>query len=95
MSKHTKGSWEVLDFGDGPQVDADTGPVAVLVGFRKTRLANGRLIAAAPELLEAIKAMLRTAPAFLPDGADKWAIDDYATAIKAASEAIAKAEGKE
>jgi len=44
MSKHTKGSWEVLDFGDGPQVDADTGPVAVLVGFRKTRLANARLM---------------------------------------------------
>jgi len=55
MSKHTKGSWEVLDFGDGPQVDADTGPVAVLVGFRKTRLANARLIAAAPELLNLAK----------------------------------------
>jgi len=102
MSKHTPGPWKIAQ----QYKDEANYPIgAYRIGTDKRdghdvavvqcvyREANARLIAAAPELLLALKELLQTAPAFLPESADKWAIDDYAEALKNATKAIAKAEG--
>ena len=64
--KHTPGPWNRI-IADGytvrhPQIYSDTGPVANATWLGDGRLdelnANARLIAAAPELLEALEALL-------------------------------------
>lgn len=66
MKLHTPGPWARI-IADGyivrhPQIYSDTGPVANATWLGDSRLeelnANARLIAAAPELLEALEALL-------------------------------------
>lgn len=57
-------------------------------------LANARLIAAAPEMLEALKEQER-ADRLLEDGEDVAAMLSYADAKSIRSKAIAKAEGRD
>ena len=66
MSKHTKGPWDRI-IADGytvrhPQIYSGTGPVANATWLGDGRLeelnANASLIAAAPDLLEALEALL-------------------------------------
>lgn len=101
MSKHTKASWVLeSDTNDGglvwvimgPSQDPDlkVEPVAILSSASKE---DAQLIAAAPDLLAALKHFLREAPA-VPNSFGKHQIDDYAGAVKMAVDAIAKAEGK-
>lgn len=84
MSKHTPGPWTAdgtrVYIGDNPK---DVGSVA-----------NARLIAAAPDLLEALKGVVATncaqrALAY----PDTFADLSFAIAVDAARAAIAKAEG--
>lgn len=93
--KHTPGPW-VPEFGESCRVRAkqDGGKVAIMMNLkglhgligRRTGAevaANARLIAAAPELLEALEYIMGDSVSFLRD-----------TAIEKARSAIAKAEGK-
>ena len=87
MSGHTPGPW-VVDAGKPLMVLAESGGFAVLISeagrkVTTTDKANARLIAAAPDLLEAAKAM--TEPAGEIAYRERW------MALKAA---IAKAEGR-
>jgi len=81
--KHTPGPWEVFESHTGPYVidSAEQAAVCKLEWCLEAK-ANARLIAAAPELLDALRLVLAHAGALT--GAD-W------TAIRAA---IAKAEGE-
>lgn len=87
-AKHTPGPWEVSkDEGDVVVVSEDLPFIATVhtSALKGTQKANARLIAAAPELLEALK------------HAEKWmegwaSADPYIGYIRAA---IAKAEGKQ
>ena len=91
--KHTPGPWSVTWCNDGWCVEArpcgicethiygDAGSPSM-----PEREANARLIAAAPELLEAAKQALQV---FVDQG---W--DDDLSAAKSLKAAIAKAEGK-
>lgn len=82
MSKHTPGPWHIDDASYGQIVCSRTSDVAVV---RNTgglpHHGNARLIAAAPELLEALKAVLLIA-------------DRKHDAFDAARAAITKAEGR-
>jgi hypothetical protein len=78
---HTPGPWKVSDLDQRAVEGFDGFVVADVRNWPKTD--DARLIAAAPELLEALKAMLNA-----PD--EQADID----AIHAAERAIAKAEGK-
>lgn len=108
MSKHTPGPWKVFENPEGLPVVESTGPHADAVAhIRWARReadgaevdANARLIAAAPDLLEALrlaiqfveKPKLVDALRDLPDG---WAepVSRDAT-LQAARAAIAKATG--
>lgn len=93
MSKHTKGRWVSADYGDYKDYDGkcrvilgENGDIrtAVVLGFdTEENKANARLIAAAPELLDALKDALC---------ALECCGKDYPAASKARS-AIAKATG--
>ena len=95
MSKtvHTPGPWVVSDQGVGFEVDSNDGWQVAQAQQRpedgrgkpsSVRLANARLIAAAPDLLEALKKML-----------DVWEHGGIATyPIGEARAAIKKAEGQ-
>lgn len=101
MSKPT---WEILDFGDGPQVyTTDGNPIAVLIGYKKTRLANARLIATAPQLLETCKLTTEMLGLLKPlwgsvdastEGKTQYEIK-FGEIIKTMQLLIAKAEGRE
>ena len=96
--KHTKAPWEVLDYngvfcricsGKGRRIIA-TVPLGTP--------ANARLIAAAPDLLAALKALDAYWCEMLPDGppaddADHWLHADSRAVWRTARAAIAKAEG--
>ena len=99
MSKHSPGPWE-CDAGiippDGPERYADIytdGGDLIIARFNDLipeGRANGRLIAAAPELLEALKTLADEAwrnAGCMPDEA-------FHDAIAEARAAIAKAEGR-
>lgn len=82
--KHTPGPWLLNQYGE--PVDA-SGEVILAKGLALTNSdeakANSRLIAAAPELLEALKLLLAARKDF-----------ELMTAASAAETAIAKAEGR-
>lgn len=101
MSEHTPGPWKMTFEGypgmsepEMPDVIADGWPVLVpgpIDGSRPDRtleqaLANARLIAAAPSLLEACKKLLKEYVEADPDNYESWGARD-------ARAAIAKAEG--
>ncbi len=88
MTKHTAAPWHVgMPPPNGEQaIGAQNGMMVAVattgVGMKEETLANARLIAAAPELLEALKDLL-----------DKVSIDDWNEKVYyQAQAAIAKAE---
>lgn len=88
MTKHTPGSWEIVSDGIGAKVMAErtdrSGRFIVaelfFIGVNEESKANARLIAAAPELLEAVKLLIH------PKGVS------FMAAVEKAKAAIAKAE---
>lgn len=94
MSAHTKGPWLLKGCGGAPWIEAASGKAVALVVLRDVNenaevKANGHLMLAAPDLLDALKAVaLAEAPRECDCGGavcEMW---------KAARAAIAKAEGK-
>ena len=91
MSKHTPGPWEVSEFS--AHVLANETAVCKfesIHGMYPNYTTNARLIAAAPELLEALKDLLESA--YPPHELDDTPHDFYDAAKKKARAAIAKAE---
>jgi hypothetical protein len=95
MSAYTPGPWKVDDYADDPRIRSERYCIALVTGGldgdekpEPTRLANAHLIAAAPELLEAVRALLAASDHTLPS---EWRRDRPVSIAKAA---IAKAEGR-
>jgi hypothetical protein len=92
MSKHTPGPWVFYDdSNDGKtkriEIAARGKTVArIYHSVPKEDLPNARLIAAAPDLLEALEYMVNTCPAIDPSGGDAHTRARYA---------IAKATGEQ
>lgn len=71
MNTHTPGPWKIDTFGNIHQIIADGETVVARVTSQAANqkaetertTANARLIAAAPEMLEALEGLLREAPA--------------------------------
>ncbi len=84
--KHTPGPWKV----DDSRIDDMNGGIGKAVAFADRRRvnykANANLIAAAPEMYEALKAIVK-----VMDGSQPI---DYPGALMVAQYAIKKAEGK-
>jgi hypothetical protein len=99
MSKPTPGPWAVdaraalrVLAGD----DVTVCSTGCSVSQRDAWEANANLIAAAPDLLAALKALLAVAPAKAPAAGLIVGIEEqHAAAIAAARAAIAKAEGSQ
>ena len=106
MSKHTKGPWEVVRTDAGiivrteseKKTRAGASRYAAIGGFDRSdpeqlaeALANARLIAAAPELLEALEALVND---FGRDGYGGELEDGECRVIDMARNAIAKAIGE-
>lgn len=99
MSKHSPGPWTVSPTDDTVVIDADTREVAAIDGDYNDpdtwpqMEANALLIAAAPDILEALRLMLALHEASetrFPSPADTPAARAYAACVAA----IAKAEGR-
>ena len=99
MSAHTPGPWKVVNHPKVAHVDSQRSvgaggngmaSVAWLTGGALHQEANARLIAAAPELLEALE---RLASAWRRMGPRTATIDGKPTAVEQADAAIAKARG--
>ena len=101
-AKHTEGPWTLRplnkEIGEyeiiGPRHSDETGEseyIAVVCGGLPESAANARLIAAAPELLEALEKLLtavdKACGTAIPQGS-------FGAARKAARDAIAKATGE-
>ena len=90
MSEHTPGPWRVggvedLRHGRGRQIAADDAKICVVYGVRDPDVkANANLIAAAPEMLEALRSAMQCLDDFVGDG----------PTYRMVEAAIAKAEGK-
>lgn len=88
MSKYTPGPWETLAYISHEQqtdfILVKIGRRVHMVGYSDEDKANARLIAAAPELLEALEAILE----------DAFGGMDTLARIQAAEAAIAKAKGE-
>lgn len=103
MSKHTPGEWDVNQFSD---LDGDFHvqvvlksngcPLAHMYECGSETKANARLIAAAPELLEALQAAKNSLVAFkfLPGHGNAWEDSDEEN-LQAVDAAIAKATGEQ
>ena len=109
MSKHTQGPWMIYDDGDGEDSsdiinvwidDRDGGEkydIAAMLLDRPVgeRKANARLIASAPDLLEALENALADIKWLLVEGfdtnADECNIDGVRDTIAEIKQAIAKA----
>jgi hypothetical protein len=102
MNKHTPGPWNVSDHVNNNEIVVRSNDGDIVANLKCDRVhnsmngkteveANARLIARAPELLEA----LRKAEASMYSLHESNALDDedYA-ALKAVTQAIAKAEGR-
>jgi hypothetical protein len=97
--KHTPGPWRVGSWYDGrlPIVVADLADrsiIAELTGAKRAHEANAHLIAAAPDLLEALEGAqkaLRKALPFLPADSESIFCGEWLDEINAA---IAKAKGE-
>ena len=104
-TQHTPGPWELSnDHKPSPYVIRQVGRFGGLAsvkfhGFNKTerareeQTANARLIAAAPDLLEALKVTAWSLLKYQPPRAPKDPGTDASHALSIASAAIAKAEG--
>ena len=90
MSMHTQGPW----IADGAQVFTNETNVAQANGYRidrETVEANARMMAAAPELLEALRGMLALDEEHHQRG---HCDDDVCAEVRKALAAIAKATGE-
>lgn len=87
--KHTQGPWNLM-YPDNPFDGFVAGPddKLVAVGMGDDTRANARLIAAAPEILDALEQIVSLFPYF-PAGSDER------KALELAQEAIAKATGQD
>jgi hypothetical protein len=95
-SEYTPGPWShsgADDFGDYNIVHpADALAVAAVISNMRPPievLANARLIAAAPDMYEVLKALLE------PPLSLRWSAGKLGRALEAARVALAKAEGRE
>lgn len=96
-AKHTTGPWRVTIYGgfDAPRVWSDDGSIALIQHHEsgpQEGEANARLIAAAPELLDALESFLR-APSVGSGGPGSSTIVVQEFNLRAARAAIAKAKG--
>lgn len=94
MASPTPGPWRVGTSGDTHVIESKTGNWVCDCETHsvKDAQANARLIAAAPELLEACKEL---AELFAPDAFDGIGDSSGAIAIRLARAAILKAEGRQ
>ena len=104
MSEYTKGPWKA-ELGEVYEVrDAEDGRICIITNLRGRHglggrradgesASNARLIAAAPELLEALKEMVFVY-ADQERGYDYFLGKHVPTVLKTAKAAIAKAEGR-
>jgi hypothetical protein len=92
---HTPGPWWVEDsdhpMGEGREVYDGFGRTASVYGDTLTAEANARLIAAAPELLAALREVADGCARRLRKGKDQGDLDT----LRLCRTAIAKAEGRE
>lgn len=92
-AKHTPGPWQIegkYRGDDGSLYLSTMHPMPIfelvpIVGKEAEHLANARLIAAAPDLVEALRAIRKEARRNKPDPDQIWTL---------ANDAIAKAEGR-
>lgn len=101
--KHTHGPWEIQSQGPTEQVYVIDNRMSFVCrmeeGTQEQKTANALLIAAAPELLDALKearSMLETASRYFPKSIrnlDRFSLLNVLA--NAVNPAIAKAEGKE
>lgn len=103
MSKHTPGPWKWLHNLDGHSMtinkDSKT-PIAGISGMglhvgQDVAESNARLIAAAPDLLEAQRDLVNLAEAAMKQANNNGAEYDIDGELAAARAAIAKAEGQQ
>mgnify|MGYP003404126325 CR=1 FL=1 len=95
MTKFTKGPWVAdVDCHGTVLVGCDEQPIAdvTFVGHEGS-LANGQLIAAAPELFEALQEMMAWAGEIAGDNSDTEAAKIEISAVEKARAALAKATG--
>ena len=96
MSKPTPGPWKVTPDSFVMTDDRPSIGIAKVITHTKEFPANARLIAAAPDLLEALKSIewiTANCPAFCPDCGHDRAAGHHSKYCQLAA-AIAKAEGK-
>ncbi len=97
MKKFTAGPWRICDPTDGNEVLSAGGQTIAIVENWNTEGAVSRLIAAAPELLAACRAMMAIEAIWLPAVADEEHVGE-AQALHAARgkilAAIARATGE-
>ena len=86
MMTHTKGPWKVTQNDRGRSIVAENGVVVSL--FQSSLIGDMQLMAAAPDLLEAVEEIIELMDA-VNDG--QYAIDSFTT--QPAKEAIQKARG--
>jgi hypothetical protein len=92
-AKHTPGPWEVITDVDRFEIDSRTRCVAVTRDNRSDDAANAALIAAAPDMYEALAALVAAFDSRETDPA--WQMRPSTVAAwKASAAAIAKAEGR-
>ena len=100
MSAHTKGPWKLMGQGGLPWIEGPTGKTVALIALNDEAeensevQANGRLMAAAPELLDVARMALKVAQLEL--GVSDGTAPDFGPheLLNAARAAIAKAEGR-
>lgn len=102
MSKHTPGPWTYLRNPEGTRWIIDAGAfhaIAATAGYEPDNEANARLIAAAPEMLDALEAVWKYSLVIESsvrrgDGPEQYAgVLEALRLVKEVRAAIAKAEG--
>lgn len=87
MSKHTQGPWEILNT---LEICAGKKDICEMKGWMNEDQANARLIAAAPDLLNALEDLVSLAEVIMRENGE-YMVDDELTDAR---NAIAKAKGE-
>jgi len=95
MSAHTPGPWQVSNDNVVHNGEARVAKVLRHRGWESDDEANARLIAAAPEMLEALHGILSQENAAVIGNGGPWNDPVTRAAFNAVRAAIAKAEGRE